>query len=351
MIGGPCGTHLSHVVSSSALVTFRGMPIPRISSWTALLLLIHVSLLGCAAGRVVDARAPANPLEKAPVQRPPDSGSERPVNVVSSASAARVAENDPLLTNWFVSINVLPFGAGMSRPEFVSGPRIFYTKEALEDRIEGLLIAKCTITYEGDVTNCRLLKNLPHMGEAVLLVLEQQRYKPVTINGKPVSVDYTFNIRLSLPGGELLADKIQSSVSKAVVREELEPRQKAVWLCQFDMFEAPVVARMPKNVDPSFYIRRQDLDFLQKDSSQASLLEPERPEWRDARALNDLCEVTEVVKSKDLAIVHLKMERGNAARDVSLKSLRFVSTPEGWRADYQLPERNAQPPMAAPPAH
>ena len=37
------------------------------------------------------------------------------------------------------------------------------------------------------------------MEEAVLDALYQSRYKPVTLEGRPVQVDYTFNLKLTLP--------------------------------------------------------------------------------------------------------------------------------------------------------
>ncbi|HYO59238.1 TonB family protein [Archangium sp.] len=95
--------------------------------------------------------------------------------------------------------DVLPFGAGMTRPEKMSGPAPQYTREALEARVQGLMIVKCVITTEGTIERCRIIKPLPHMEQAVLDSLYAQRYKPVTFQGRPVQVDYTFNIRLSLP--------------------------------------------------------------------------------------------------------------------------------------------------------
>ncbi|MFY0525108.1 energy transducer TonB [Archangium gephyra] len=95
--------------------------------------------------------------------------------------------------------DVLPFGAGMTRPEKLSGPQPQYTREALEARVQGLMIVKCVITTEGAIERCRIIKPLAHMEQAVLNSLYAQRYKPVTFQGRPVQVDYTFNIRLSLP--------------------------------------------------------------------------------------------------------------------------------------------------------
>ncbi len=95
--------------------------------------------------------------------------------------------------------DVLPFGAGMTRPERLAGPIPQYTREALEAHVQGLMIVKCVITIEGKVEKCRIIKPLPHMEQAVLDALYATRYKPVTFQGRPVQVDYTFNIKLSLP--------------------------------------------------------------------------------------------------------------------------------------------------------
>jgi protein TonB len=95
--------------------------------------------------------------------------------------------------------DVLPFGEGMTRPEKVSGPQIQFTREALEARVQGLMIVKCVITTEGKLERCRVIKPLPHMENAVLESLYASRYKPVTFQGRPVTVDFVFNLRLQLP--------------------------------------------------------------------------------------------------------------------------------------------------------
>jgi periplasmic protein TonB len=96
-------------------------------------------------------------------------------------------------------MEILPFGQGMTRPARIAGQDPVYTREALEARIEGLTIVKCVITSEGKAENCRMIKALPHMEKAVLEALATQKFKPVTFQGRPVSVDYVFNIRLVLP--------------------------------------------------------------------------------------------------------------------------------------------------------
>jgi serine/threonine-protein kinase len=93
----------------------------------------------------------------------------------------------------------LPYGEGMSRPEQLEGKEIVYTREALAARVQGSMLVKCTITREGRVQNCRVLKQVPHMEQSVLEALQSRTYKPILYKGQPVAVDYVFNIKLNLP--------------------------------------------------------------------------------------------------------------------------------------------------------
>jgi TonB family protein len=117
----------------------------------------------------------------------------------SEPPAPPVQADTPAPPEVCVEPDTLPFGAGMTRPEKISGPVPQYTKEALEKRSQGLMIVKCIITSEGEVRRCRIIQPLPFMEEAVLDALYQSRYKPVTFEGRPVQIDYTFNIKLTLP--------------------------------------------------------------------------------------------------------------------------------------------------------
>ncbi|MCY1077242.1 energy transducer TonB [Archangium lansingense] len=95
---------------------------------------------------------------------------------------------------------VLPFGAGMTPPQIVStGVPLQYTLEAARARVSGVVIAKCTITREGNVEKCRIIKGLPYMDEAVLESLTSRHYRPVTYQGRAVSVTYNFQVSLKMP--------------------------------------------------------------------------------------------------------------------------------------------------------
>ncbi|MBN1210644.1 MAG: TonB family protein [Myxococcaceae bacterium] len=138
------------------------------------------------------------PAEKAPPPKaaaPPPKAAAPPVDTGGSlavpmlpAGVLATASNKPL-----------PYGEGMSRPEQLEGKEITYTREALAAKVQGTMLVKCTISRQGRVENCRVLKPVPHMEQPVLEALESRVYKPILYKGQPVAVDYVFSIKLQLP--------------------------------------------------------------------------------------------------------------------------------------------------------
>jgi Gram-negative bacterial TonB protein C-terminal len=55
------------------------------------------------------------------------------------------------------------------------------------------------LTTTGEVKDCQTLQSVRFMELAVLDVLKKRRYTPVTLQGQPIEVYYTFRIRLQLP--------------------------------------------------------------------------------------------------------------------------------------------------------
>ena len=93
----------------------------------------------------------------------------------------------------------MEFDERMSAPEKLGGPDPVYTEKALEREVQGTMIVRCVVTTEGKVFGCRVLKSLPFMDRAVIDALERRRYKPATLGGRPVEVNYNFKITLRLP--------------------------------------------------------------------------------------------------------------------------------------------------------
>jgi bla regulator protein blaR1 len=104
------------------------------------------------------------------------------------------------------SEEVPPYKPGMTRPERLSGdiPRIpdSMMPPRYPPGTSWLIITKCTITAEGLVTDCELIEPKPELRELqaeVLRAMATARFKPVTSQGNPIAVRYTFNIRITLP--------------------------------------------------------------------------------------------------------------------------------------------------------
>ncbi len=93
----------------------------------------------------------------------------------------------------------MEFDERMTAPEKLGGPDPQYTEKALEREVQGTMIVRCVVTTEGKVFGCRVLKSLPFMDRAVIDALERRRYKPATLGGRPVEVNYNFKITLRLP--------------------------------------------------------------------------------------------------------------------------------------------------------
>lgn len=94
--------------------------------------------------------------------------------------------------------DVVVFGEGMTKPHLLSGPEIQYTREAREARVEGMVIARCTVTREGEVRACHVVRGLPFMTGAVIAALQARRYSPATFQGHVLAVNYVFNVRLKM---------------------------------------------------------------------------------------------------------------------------------------------------------
>jgi TonB family protein len=91
---------------------------------------------------------------------------------------------------------VLPFGAGMTRPERISGDDPRPSKEAVAAGARGLVVIQCVVRTSGEVTDCRFVKSIALLDQAVLDAIKTWRVKPAYFRGKPVNVDYTFLIRV-----------------------------------------------------------------------------------------------------------------------------------------------------------
>jgi len=87
----------------------------------------------------------------------------------------------------------------VTAPERLSAPQPQYTEIARKARIQGTVVLQATIDRNGDVTDTKVLKPLPMgLAEAAVSAVEQWKFKPATLNGRPVAVYYSLTVTFQL---------------------------------------------------------------------------------------------------------------------------------------------------------
>jgi len=165
------------------------------------------SINAAAAAAAGDSPAAASPAPDPIVAVAGDTPQTSPPSKPTSAAAAANADNPPAPGTATAAAPspasalpaVLAFGPEMTRPALVSGGELSYPREAIVAGVSGTIVAKCTITAEGTLRHCRIIKGLPFLDKAALDVLATRRYSPAMLQGKPVSVEYVFNLKVAPP--------------------------------------------------------------------------------------------------------------------------------------------------------
>ena len=90
-------------------------------------------------------------------------------------------------------------GGDVKPPEKIVSPSPQYTEIARKARIQGVVIVEAIIDKEGEVTNVKILKGLPMgLDNAAADAVAKWKFKPATLNGKPVAVIYNLTVNFRL---------------------------------------------------------------------------------------------------------------------------------------------------------
>jgi protein TonB len=94
---------------------------------------------------------------------------------------------------------ILRVGGEITKPERLGGAQPAYTELARKARVQGVVIVEAIIDKEGKVTNVRVLKGLPMgLDQAAVDAVKNWRFRPATLNGRPVSVYYSLTVNFRL---------------------------------------------------------------------------------------------------------------------------------------------------------
>jgi protein TonB len=87
----------------------------------------------------------------------------------------------------------------VQKPEKISAPAPQYTEIARKARIQGVVIVQAIIDEQGNVTNVQVLKGLPMgLSESAVDAVKQWKFKPATLNAKPVAVYFNLTVNFQL---------------------------------------------------------------------------------------------------------------------------------------------------------
>ncbi|HEX2251845.1 MAG TPA: TonB family protein [Thermoanaerobaculia bacterium] len=90
-------------------------------------------------------------------------------------------------------------GGDVKAPEKISAPQPSYTEIARKARVQGVVIVQAVIDKEGRVTDVKVLKALPMgLDKAAVDAIRNWKFKPATLNGKPVDVYYNLTVNFTL---------------------------------------------------------------------------------------------------------------------------------------------------------
>ncbi|HVS02511.1 MAG TPA: TonB family protein [Thermoanaerobaculia bacterium] len=84
-------------------------------------------------------------------------------------------------------------------PEKTFAPQPVYPEMARKARVQGVVIVQAIIDKQGQVTNVKVLKGLPMgLDQAAAEAVKKWKFKPATLNGKPVDVYYNLTVNFRI---------------------------------------------------------------------------------------------------------------------------------------------------------
>jgi TonB family protein len=89
-------------------------------------------------------------------------------------------------------------GGAIKVPTKIRDVRPVYPPDALDARIQGVVIIEATIDTDGRVADAKVLRSIPQLDEAALTAVRQWEFTSTSLNGVPVPVIMTVTVNFAL---------------------------------------------------------------------------------------------------------------------------------------------------------
>jgi periplasmic protein TonB len=89
-------------------------------------------------------------------------------------------------------------GGNVRPPTKIRNVPPMYPQEALDARVQGVVIMEVTIDEQGRVSDARVLRSIPLLDQAAIDAVRQWEFTPTLLNGEPVPVIMTVTVQFSL---------------------------------------------------------------------------------------------------------------------------------------------------------
>lgn len=96
-------------------------------------------------------------------------------------------------------LEAVRIGGSIPEPRKLRNVNPVYPPEAIQARVQGVVVLECTISPTGQVVKTRVLRSIPLLSEAAVAAVRQWEYTPTLLNGVavPVIMTVTVNFKLS----------------------------------------------------------------------------------------------------------------------------------------------------------
>jgi periplasmic protein TonB len=90
-------------------------------------------------------------------------------------------------------------GGNITEPVKINAPQPKYPEAARRAKMQGVVVLECTISKQGNVEDVKVLRGLPlGLTESAVDAVNKWKFKPSTLNGRPVEVIYVLTVRFTL---------------------------------------------------------------------------------------------------------------------------------------------------------